>query len=162
MGSHSSWKFAMQGLVAFTYDEQTASKLDERDRQLGLHGEGVLNGFLEVKAISLDQVLLIYLYSWCLFSCNTQILDDSLNWNLMTFSCSIVLIVVHNLVTASFHCHTIGKKIRHSSQLLFTHSFFSMCNRILLDLSLKQHTLCVFQSCSVGSDWAPPITNQRC
>ncbi|VAI76308.1 unnamed protein product [Triticum turgidum subsp. durum] len=47
MGSHSSWKFVMQGLVAFTYDEQAASKLDERDRQLGLHGEGVLNGFLE-------------------------------------------------------------------------------------------------------------------
>ncbi|VAI88392.1 unnamed protein product [Triticum turgidum subsp. durum] len=44
--SHFS-KTAYKGLVAFTYDEQTASKLDERDRQLGLHGEGVLNGFLE-------------------------------------------------------------------------------------------------------------------
>ena len=44
----------MQGLVAFTYDEQAASKMEERERQLGLHGEGVLNGFLEVKAISLD------------------------------------------------------------------------------------------------------------
>lgn len=43
----------MQGLVAFTYDEQAASKLDERDRQLGLHGEGVLNGFLEVKITDL-------------------------------------------------------------------------------------------------------------
>uniref|UniRef100_A0A0E0LQM8 C2 domain-containing protein n=1 Tax=Oryza punctata TaxID=4537 RepID=A0A0E0LQM8_ORYPU len=37
----------LQGLVAFTYDEQAASKMDERERQLSLHGEGVLNGFLE-------------------------------------------------------------------------------------------------------------------
>ncbi|KAM0845626.1 hypothetical protein ACQ4PT_056233 [Festuca glaucescens] len=44
--SHFS-KTAYKGLVAFTYDEQAASKLDERERQLGLHGEGVLNGFLE-------------------------------------------------------------------------------------------------------------------
>jgi hypothetical protein len=44
----------MQGLVAFTYDEQAASKMDERERQLSLHGEGVLNGFLEVNAISLS------------------------------------------------------------------------------------------------------------
>jgi hypothetical protein len=47
----------MQGLVAFTYDEQAASKMEERERQLGLHGEGVLNGILEVKDISLDYAL---------------------------------------------------------------------------------------------------------
>lgn len=47
----------MQGLVAFTYDEQASSKMEERERQLGLHGEGVLNGFLEVKVISLDCAL---------------------------------------------------------------------------------------------------------
>ncbi|EEC82816.1 hypothetical protein OsI_27603 [Oryza sativa Indica Group] len=44
--SHFS-KTAYKGLVAFTYDEQAASKMDERERQLSLHGEGVLNGFLE-------------------------------------------------------------------------------------------------------------------
>lgn len=44
--SHFS-KTAYKGLVAFTYDEQAASKMEERERQLGLHGEGVLNGFLE-------------------------------------------------------------------------------------------------------------------
>ncbi|KAL6659540.1 hypothetical protein ACP70R_003580 [Stipagrostis hirtigluma subsp. patula] len=44
--SHFS-KTAYKGLVAFTYDEQAASKMDEREKQLGLHGEGVLNGFLE-------------------------------------------------------------------------------------------------------------------
>lgn len=44
--SHFS-KTAYKGLVAFTYDDQAASKMDERERQLGLHGEGVLNGFLE-------------------------------------------------------------------------------------------------------------------
>lgn len=47
----------IQGLVAFTYDEQAASKMEERERQLGLHGEGVLNGFLEVKVISLGCAL---------------------------------------------------------------------------------------------------------
>ncbi|TKW09291.1 hypothetical protein SEVIR_6G085000v4 [Setaria viridis] len=44
--SHFS-KTAYKGLVAFTYDEQATSKMEERERQLGLHGEGVLNGFLE-------------------------------------------------------------------------------------------------------------------
>ncbi|CAO2190040.1 unnamed protein product [Urochloa humidicola] len=44
--SHFS-KTAYKGLVAFTYDEQAASNMEERERQLGLHGEGVLNGFLE-------------------------------------------------------------------------------------------------------------------
>jgi hypothetical protein len=48
----------MQGLVAFTYDEQVASKMDERERQLGLHGEGVLNGFLEVNS----SVLIMHYY----------------------------------------------------------------------------------------------------
>jgi hypothetical protein len=31
--------------------------MEERERQLGLHGEGVLNGFLEVKVISIDCAL---------------------------------------------------------------------------------------------------------
>ncbi|WVZ95400.1 hypothetical protein U9M48_041168 [Paspalum notatum var. saurae] len=44
--SHFS-KTAYKGLVALTYDEQAALKMEERERQLGLHGEGVLNGFLE-------------------------------------------------------------------------------------------------------------------
>jgi hypothetical protein len=57
LGSLLRKSSTFQGLVAFTYDDQATSKMEERERQLGLHGEGVLNGFLEVKAVSDDNAL---------------------------------------------------------------------------------------------------------
>ena len=47
--SHDIGHLLLQGIVAFTFDEQSVFEMDEQQKHPDSHGKGVLNEFLEVK-----------------------------------------------------------------------------------------------------------------